>query len=256
MKKAKLIAIAALLILSVFALTACNMQEIIGNIFKGAIVDHEFTADGKEEVTKFFEAIKSKEGNYSIIFKSVYLDDGEEKEMTFTYSRKQNEAEEKTMYAFKLKNDDIDYRMLRLDEEDDWIYIDEKEKTFTTEPNIYVGVIVSHFMKYAVIEMADEEGNPNWEFAEKNDNVGIDFNGGELAVVQYTYNAAGEDDNTVLYVSFDKKSFLGLLAIIRKIEYREEGEDPIVIYVENPSASLVDADFVIPSDYTDLDAAE
>jgi hypothetical protein len=111
-------------------------------------------------------------------------------------------------------------------------------------------------MKYAVIEMADEEGNPNWEFAEKNENVGIDFKGEELAVVQYTYNAAGEDDNTVLYVSFDKKSFLGLLAIIRKIEYREEGEDPIVIYVENPSASLVDADFVIPSDYTDLDAAE
>lgn len=246
-KKAKFISLIALLLLSTLILTACNFD--LSNL----IIDHEFSEDGVKEINDFYKGTKEADTDYAVVYK---VDIDQEPTVTIKWSRKKNTDSEEMMYCIRISGDDFHYRLLKLGDEADLIYINEKTHEYTTDTeSAEIGSIKFYneiILSLCIIDMEDNEGVPIWGFVEKKEDVTIQFQGKDLKTVEYEYK---DSDNTKLKVSFDSKSFLGVLAIIRKIEYTTTDNSVTTIYIDEPSAKVIETDFAAPKSpgYTSLE---
>lgn len=243
MKKIRFVVIIAMLLVAMLSFTACNLDGILGSL----VVNHEFSEDGVKEINDFYLGFKTQETDYSIVYKTII--DSEEP-MTIKWSRKKDAETDKMMYSIILNCANYNWRMLKLDSEQGWIYINETDKEYTTTENVDVKYLYDCIISLGVIDLTDSNEEALWNFVEKREAVTIEFKEEYLKTVEFEYKNA---DNTIMIVNFDTKSFAGLIAIIRRIQYQYSDNTLITIYIEEPSAKVTDADFISPSsslDYT------
>lgn len=243
MKKISFFVIIAMLLAAMVTLTACNLEGILG----GLVVNHEFSEDGVKEINDFYLGFKTQETDYSIVYKTIIAS---EEPMTIKWSRKKDAETDKMMYSVIFISDDYNWRMLKLDSEQGWIYVNEKDKEYTTTENIDIKTLYDRIISLGVIDLTDSNEEALWNFVEKREAVTIEFKEEDLETVEFEYKNA---DNTKMIVNFDTKSFAGLIAIIRRIQYQYSDNKLITIYIEEPSAKVTDTDFISPSsslDYT------
>ncbi len=244
MKKAKLAAVIAVLLLAVLALSACNIGEIIGDIFRRSVVDYEFTEDGFEEIGKFYEGFYTRDTDYTI----TWMGKGEGDDIaTIKWSR--IKVDEILQYSIFYSNSAVSYRLLKLSEEE--VYsIDEKNKTYSEGITQELSFIESA-VEICAVKLTNEDETPIWVFSKSTDNVTVtDLDEAEYETMQYEYVSANEGSSDKLKINFDKKSFLGIIPIIRKIEYQFDN-DTTTIYVKDlPKGSPDPADFYAPTEET------
>jgi len=244
MKKAKLAAVIAVLLLAVLALSACNIGEIIGDIFRKSVVDYEFTEDGFEEIGKFYEGFYTRDTDYTI----TWMGKGEGDNIaTIKWSR--IKVDGILQYSIFYSNSAVSYRLLKLSEEE--VYsIDEKNMTYAEGITQELSFIESA-VEICAVKLTNEDETPIWVFSKRTNDITVtDLDEEEYETMQYEYVSANEGSNDKLKINFDKKSFLGIIPIIRKIEY-QFGNATSTIYIKDlPKGSPDPADFYVPTEET------
>ncbi len=240
MKKVKLVAVIAILLVSVIALSACNIGDIISDMFRAAVVDYEFTDDGFEEVAKFYDGFYNADTDLTITWEDRNNVDDES--VIIKWSRRK--VEDTMQYSILYKDEDSNNRMITLSDTEKYT-IDENEKTYKEENG--VDIANQMFIGVCAIKLTEVNNQPVWTFVEREDNVTIDFYGQDCETMQYEYTGIEGSPSDKLIINFDKKSFLGLFPVIRRIEYQNDDDDNIIIYVKALPSDNIDAkDFASP----------
>jgi|GEM_PF-6040251 len=244
MKKAKLAAVIAVLLLAVLALSACNIGEIIGDIFRKSVVDYEFTEDGFEEIGKFYEGFYTRDTDYTI----TWMGKGEGDNIaTIKWSR--IKVDGILQYSIFYSNSAVSYRLLKLSEEE--VYsIDEKNMTYAEGITQELSFIESA-VEICAVKLTNEDETPIWVFSKRTNDITVtDLDEEEYETMQYEYVSANEGSNDKLKINFDKKSFLGIIPIIRKIEYQFDNATTTIYVKDLPKGSPDLADFYAPTEET------
>ncbi|MDD4840273.1 MAG: hypothetical protein PHE93_06400 [Clostridia bacterium] len=249
------ILVGAILIASTAMFAACDFD------FNKFIEENEwpYSENGEAEIELNFSALLADD------FTGIYEWNGEvvaEETTAFNLKYYADKSGTTKMQKYVYTTDDKELAVLNIyegDEDGTTYYINETNNTYSTAYTSEFEELMFAVMgagRYGIIQLNDEEDQPQWTFTEKREDITVkNSSGADEATVEYEYASVEEENSnerTVMLVNFRKV----LTPVIARLEYKiysdvsttEVLDSTVTIYIILHSDAPVEADFTVPSE--------